>query len=110
MARLSETEKQAEIEIRRAEVLESRARASKERQEAERLAADAARQRAEAEKVRLENEKLRLEIQRARIQLALDILDQLKPDLPESEKISYVVKLLPSLQVLTESPLQISAG
>jgi hypothetical protein len=109
MTRLSEEEKQAEIEIKKAEALESQARASKEKQEAERLAAESTLHRAEAEKVKLENEKLRLELDRARIQLALEVLEQLKPDLSESERMLHVIKYLPSLRVLTDSPLQITA-
>jgi transcriptional regulator with XRE-family HTH domain len=106
MARLAELEKQADIEIKKAEVLEGRARAVKERQEAEKLAAEALLQKNEAQKVRLENEKLELELHRARIQLAIDTLNHLDPHLSAEDRIAYVVKLLPFLKILTESPLQ----
>lgn len=107
MARLAEQEKQAEIETKKAEVLEKRASATKSRAEAEKLLAEAARQHEEAERLKLENEKLRLELHRAKIQLALDILNKLAPALPETERITYLVKLLPSLDTLTSSNLEI---
>lgn len=110
MARLSEQDKQADIETKKAEVLEKRANAVKGRAEAEKLEAEAIKQREEAEKMKLENEKLRLELHRAKIQLALDILNQLAPSLPETERIAYLVRLLPPLDTVISSNLQIVAG
>ena len=107
MALLLEKEKQAEIGNRKAEILEKRARSIKDNAEAERIAADAAKQREETERIRLENEKLRLELQRSKIQLALDVLAQVAPNLSETEKIAYVVKLLPPLEILASSELEI---
>jgi hypothetical protein len=110
MARLATLEKQAEIESKKAEILEKRARAAKDRAEAGRLAAEAAKQREEAERMKLENEKLRVELHRAKIQLALDILAQVAPDLPETEKIAYTVRLLAPLDTIVSSELEISTG
>lgn len=100
MARLVEQEKQTEIEVKKAEVLEKRAHAEKDR-------VDAAKQREEAEKIKLENEKLRLDLQRAKIQLALDILTQIAPALQEKERIDYLVKLLPSLDIVIFNNLEV---
>ncbi len=101
MARLLEQEKQAEIECKKADILEKRAHAEKDRVEA-------TKQRGEAEKLQIENEKLRLDLYRAKIQLALDMLAQVAPNLPEAEKIAYLVKLLPPLEALVSSSYQIA--
>lgn len=108
MAQLAILEKEAEIENKKAEVLEKRARASKDRAEAERFNAESIKQRKEAEKLGLENEKLRLELQHAKIQLSLDVLKQISPHLSETEKIAYLIKLLPSVDVLVFSELEIT--
>ena len=106
MADLIEQEKRAEIEVKKAEILEKRATAEKNREEADRLAAEAAKLRQEAEQMRLENEKAKLELYRARIQLALDLVAQINPGLPEADRISFVIKLLPPLDVLIRSELE----
>ncbi len=108
MARLSEAEKQAEIESKKAEILEKRARAQKERAEVEKIAAEVVQQREMAEKARLENEKLRVELQREKIQLAIDIVAKVAPNLSEKEKIAYIVRLLPPVEVLALSELSVA--
>jgi hypothetical protein len=110
MAHLSEQEKQAEIESKKAEVLEKRASAAKGRAEAEKLVAEAVKQREEAEKMKLENEKLRIELHRAKIQLALDILNQLAPNLSETDRVAYLIRLLPPLDTVISSNLEIVAN
>jgi hypothetical protein len=107
MARLAELDKVAEIESRKAEILEKRARAHRDRAEAERLSAEATRQREEAEKLRLENAKRRLELRRENVQLALEILAQIAPSLPEVERADYLVRILPHIEVLTSSELEV---
>jgi hypothetical protein len=96
MSRLLEQEKQAEIESKKAEILEKRAHAEKDRVEA-------SKQRIEAEKLKLENEKLRLELHREKIQLVIDMLNQIAPNMTEKEKMIYLVKLLPPVDSLIES-------
>jgi hypothetical protein len=103
MARLTEQEKLVEIESKKAEVLEKRAHAEKERLEL-------AKQREETEKLRLENDKLRIELHRAKVQLALEILNSIAPHFSEAEKIAYLVKLLPPLEVIAISELEISSA
>lgn len=107
MSVLLEREKQAEIGVRKAEISEKRALAAKGQAEAKKIAAEAAKQHVETEKLRLENDKSRLELHRAKIQLALDVLAQISPNLSESEKIAYVVRLLPPLDVLLSSELEL---
>ena len=106
MARFQEREKQVEIETKKAEILEKRARAAKDKAEAEKIAAEAYHLRQEGEKVRLENEKLRIELYNAQIELALNALSLIAPNLAETEKIAYVVKLLQPLGVLASSELE----
>lgn len=100
MAQLLEQEKQADIESKKAEILEKRAHAERERVEAK-------KQREEAERLKLENEKLRLELQRFRVLLAVEILAQAAPNLSEAEKIAYLLKILPPLDVLIFSELEV---
>lgn len=86
MARLEAKEKRTNIGIRKAEAL---------------------LKEAEVEKIRLENQRLNLELQTARIQLATEILSQISPQLSEVERTTYLIKLLPSLEALTLSDLEI---
>lgn len=102
LARLTEEEKAVEIEKKKAEVLRSRAQAETERQEAKLKSTEIARRE-------LENAKLRQEIEFAPIRLALEVLQQLAPGLPEEQKIAYVMKLLAPLKVMIDSPLTIEA-
>lgn len=107
MARLLEADKEAEIKSKRAEILEKRARAQKDREEAARLSAETQKLLAEAEGMRLENEKSRLELHRAKIQLALDLLNKIAPNLSETERIAYLIRLLPPLDTLLFNDLDI---
>ena len=110
MAQLLEQEKRAEIGSRKAEILEKRARAVKDQAEAEKIYADAALQREETERIKLENDKLRLDLHRAKIDLALNLISSIAPNLTESEKISYIVMLLPPLDQLVMSQIEMIVG
>ena len=100
MARLQEQEKSVKIENMKAEVLEKRARAEKDRIEAK-------MKREEVERLRIENEKSRLELQRTKVQLGIDILQQVAENLSEHEKILWISELLPSLDRLILSELEV---
>jgi predicted nuclease with TOPRIM domain len=65
-------------------------------------------QRLDLEERRLAIEERKLKLQGDKIQLALDVLDQISPNLPETEKINYVIRLLPPLEVIISSPLELS--
>lgn len=110
IARLSISEKQADIENKRAEVLEKRARATKDRAESEKLLVEIDTKKVEAVRMELENDKLRLELKRAKIQMALDILKEIAPNISETEKIEYILKLLPPLDVVILSNLDLQTG
>jgi serine/threonine protein kinase len=101
MAHLLEQEKRAEIENKKAEILEKRARTDSERVEG-------IKQHEEVERIKLENEKLRLELQRAKVQMVIDILNKIAPNLSETDKINYVVRLLPPLDIVISSEFEIS--
>jgi uncharacterized protein with HEPN domain len=109
LANLQEQEKKVEIGIKEAEILERQAKAAKDQAEAGKISAEAAKQHEETEKLRLENEKLKIELHRAQIQLALEVLAQVAPNLSETERIAYVVKLLPPLNVVVSSDLEIDS-
>ena len=100
-------EKQSDIESKKADIISKRINAAKNKAEAKKIKAETELQRQEAEKIRLENEKLKLEIHRAKIQFALDFISQIAPDISETEKISYLVKLLPQLDTLTTSEFEL---
>lgn len=108
MSRLIEQYKQIEIESKKAEVLDKRASAAKNRAEAEKLKAEAAQQRELLKKMELENERTRLDLNRARIQLVLDVINQIAPNLTEADRISYLLKLLPPLDITILSNLELS--
>lgn len=108
MSRLLEQEKLAEIESKKAEVLEKRARAAKERAEAGKITAEVSKQREEAVRMNLENEKIKLELYRAKVELALGILKKISPNLPEADKLIYLSKLLPSLDILINVDLDVT--
>jgi tetratricopeptide (TPR) repeat protein len=99
MTRLQEQEKQIGIELRKAEILEKLGQAAIDRIEARKQLENVAN-------MKLEHEKTRLELQRAKIQLTLDFMDHLAPNLPETEKITYLIQLLPSLDFLIASELE----
>src|SRR5262245_26831155 len=110
LAQLQEQEKKVEIGNKKAEVTEKLAKAAKDQAEAKKVAAEAARQNAETERALLENEKVRLELTRLKIQVALEMLTQVAPSLTETDKIAYVNKLLPPLDVLVSSELEFHVG
>jgi hypothetical protein len=104
------SENEVTIEVLKAETLEKRANAAKSRAEAEKISAEAEKQRQETERLRLENQQTRVEIERAKVQLAFDILDRIDPNIPATEKITYVIKLLSPLDVIAFSKLEISVS
>lgn len=94
IAKLNEQEKQATV-------LKIQAEAEAESENA------AAKAREEVRKLQLENEKLQVELHEKRIDLALKVIDKLNPELPQAQKIGYVIQLLEPIKVITESPLQL---
>jgi hypothetical protein len=96
MARLLEQEKLAEIESKKAEILEKRALSAKEREE--------------ARKLQLENERLRLQLQKEKIELAINLLQQLAPNLSEVEKTAYLVRLISPLETIIVNQSEVSFG
>jgi DNA-directed RNA polymerase specialized sigma24 family protein len=108
IAVLQEKQVQAEIKKKNAEVLEIRSRSSKERAEAKKIEAEAEKLKAEAEKMYLENEKLKFELESAKLKLALELVAKMKPDLPEPDRIAYAVRLLPAINVIITSDIELS--
>jgi regulator of protease activity HflC (stomatin/prohibitin superfamily) len=96
LADFEQRQKAANIEKTRAETAEAEARANRELSEADKADAEAEKLREEATKTRLEN-----------IEMALRLLRQLAPNMPETEKIQYVVRLLGPIETLMNSPLTI---
>lgn len=100
LSQLAIEEKRAEIKSKQVDILGKEARIEREKTEV-------VKSREEAEGMRLKNEKVRLEISRAKVQLAIDILAQIAPLISEAERISYIVKLLPALDIILQSEVQI---
>ena len=94
MAQLIEQEKLAEIESKRAEILEKRAQSAKEREE--------------VKKLQLENERLRLQLQREKIELAISLLQQLAPNLSETERTNYLIRLMSPLETILVNQFEVS--
>lgn len=94
MARLIEQEKLIDIENKKAEILAKRAQTAKEREE--------------TRKLQLENEQLRLQVQKEKVRLAIDVLQQLGPHLSETEKATYLIRLVPSLETIIINQFEVS--
>lgn len=108
MAEYARREKQYEIEKKRIELHEANLQLVKSQQEIEMSSAEIAKLREETEKLRTENEKARLELGRVKIQLALDILAKVAPNLSETDKLSSLVRLLPLLDTVIGSDIEIT--
>jgi hypothetical protein len=120
LGKLQEDKKQADTAIKQAEMLEQEsdgfkdqadveqavAEAIKLRAEAQRIAAEAAVQRARAEKQQLDHERMRVQLQVEKIDIALKALALMAPNLSETDKIAYVVELLPPIDIVITSKLE----
>jgi hypothetical protein len=109
LAHLVQRERKAAIELARVEILEARARVSEDAVTSKKLLAKAADRYARAETWLQEGRDQRQSLQYAEIHLALQILSQIEADLQEEESMAYLLRLLPVLETLLSSPLQISA-
>ncbi len=109
VAHLVQRENKAAIDLARAEILEARARADEDAAKSRKLLAEAAERYARAETRRQEGKHQRQSLQYAQIHLALQILDRIEADLQEEESMAYLLRLLPVLETLLSSPLQIAA-
>lgn len=89
MAQLTEQEKLADIETRRAEVLAIRARALVDRRKADEITGKVALMREKAERIRLKNEKVKQRLRRDKIELAFEIIDRIAPNLEQIEKVAH---------------------
>ena len=94
MARLIEQEKLVEIENKKAEILDKRAQS--------------ARGREEAKKLQLENERLRLQLQKEKLELAISLLQQLAPNLSETEKTAYLIRIISPLETILINQSEVS--
>ena len=108
MAKLEEDQKRAEVELCRSEILEKHIAVSKERVSTESLRAEIKIQQEKYEQLRLQNEKLRLEIQKEKVQLAMDIIKKILPNSPETERLVKIVELLPIIDNIVSSDLELA--
>jgi len=99
---------EADIKRKEAETLEIRARSQKDKAECEKIKAEAAKMRAEAEQIRIENDKKKFELDKAKFDLAFEIVAKFHPDLEESQRITQVMKLLPSLNTFAMTEIDVS--
>lgn len=110
LAQLVEKEQEAAMEGAWAEVLRARARATLDEAEWKKLLTGIETQHAEAVQKGSEGRRLRLDFRRAQLYLALDIVVQIAPGLSEDQRLAYAVRLLPALEAIIASPLQLSAS
>lgn len=108
MAEYARREKQYEIEKKRIELQEANLQITKSQQEIAKSSIEISKMEAEAEKIRIENEKSKLELQRAKIELAMDVLNKIAPSLQETDKLSALVNLLPLLDTVIASDVEIA--
>jgi len=108
MAEYARRVKQYEIEQKRIELQEANLQITKSQQDIEKTSVEISKMEAEAEKIRIENEKGKIELERAKIQLALDVLEKIAPNLPEQDKLSALMKLLPLLETVIASDIEIA--
>lgn len=121
MARYEELKIRTEIENKQCELLQKQIAAQNaqllQAKQVEQAKLEIAEKRMELEERRLalEEKRLaleekRLELHRGRIQLALDILSEIEPNLNETDRIEYVMRLLPHLETITESNLEVGVN
>lgn len=108
LAQIETLEKFAEVENKKAEALEKQYRAIKTLEEANKLKAETEHHKAETERLSIENEMLRVSLDKERLNLAFEILDRVSQNISDQDKMSYVIRLLPTLKILSESNIQIS--
>ena len=108
MAEYARREKQYEIEKKRIELQEANLQITKSQQEIAKSSIEISKMEAEAEKIRIENEKSKLELQRAKIELAMDVLNKIAPSLQDTDRLSALVKLLPLLDTVIASDVEIA--
>jgi len=106
--RLLLAEKEAAVERARIEVFEARSRLAGNTNGDEQPNADVASEIAHLQRLELDRERLDAELQRNKIILACDLIAWVCPDLSTAETIHYVIRLLPALDQLLSSPLQLS--
>jgi hypothetical protein len=107
IAALEEKQVQEEIKRKRAEALEIRARSKKEHAEAAKIQAEAAKLRQEAERMSIENARARFELDAAKLKFALELVDKMNPELPEAQRITQAVRLLPAINSIATSDVDI---
>ncbi len=108
LAELKTQEAEAEIEKKKAEASQLRAASSKDSAEAEKISVEADSAREDVERRKLENERLRFELESSKLQLALEIVSKMRPELSDHEKLVYAFKMLPSINTLAASELELS--
>lgn len=108
MAEYARRVMQYEIEKKRIELQEANLQITKSQQDIAKSSIEISKMEAEAEKIRIENEKSKLELQRAKIQLVMDVLNKIAPDLQETDRLSALVKLLPMLDTVLASDVEIA--
>ncbi|MEP7285706.1 MAG: hypothetical protein ABI947_08060 [Chloroflexota bacterium] len=97
-----------DIEQKRAVVADTRVKTQDAHIEAK---SSEAQRNLDLEKSRLEIVKLNLEIDKARVELITDLFDKYGPkDLPEQDRLAYVIRLIGPLKILAESPLELQSG
>ena len=96
------------LELKReAEALASQAGGAKDFDEMEYKFAEAGLRRGQAKEKEVETEKLRTEFSKAKIQLIRQIIKEVAPNLSDDEELAYITKLIPVIDRLIASPLEL---
>lgn len=106
MAEYARREKQYEIEKKRVELNEANLQIIKGQKEIEKVSVEIFKMKQEAEKLKIENEKAKSELLNVKVELGLKVLNRITPNLNERERISALMKLLPSLDTLVACDIE----
>src|SRR5258708_12655706 len=106
LAELQILEKKIAVERAEADLKRSRVTAEAEERKSK-LNLEIRQLQATITQMELINEHHRVAIQKEKLELAIQIVEQVAPNLPEQEKLAYVMRILEPLDTLIYSPLQL---
>lgn len=111
MAELAKQREKVEIAKTEAEAQRTRVESVQKRQDIKKIddeaLSDLKLKNLQIERMQLENDEKRLDIARKKSEFALSIIEKIAPNASEKARAEYLAKLLPALNVLVESPLEL---
>jgi hypothetical protein len=109
-ADLAEKEKEHLIAKLESEKLEIQSRINKDSAESQKILAEAEKLRAEAQTIQISNYLSAMQIRKDILQIALEMVEQISPNLSQTDKISYAIRLIPHMDTIVSHPLTITSN